>query len=100
MGKVITRGKRPPVNEAYEHRILPIMDYQFAEQWGRALEVDPQVVMITQWNEWIAQRFIWDNGFGDLWGQAHRMTATPISWMCFQKEFNQGYRTHERRIYR
>ncbi|MCQ6559271.1 LamG-like jellyroll fold domain-containing protein [Paenibacillus mendelii] len=31
-----------------------------AEQWNRALEVDPEVVMVTQWNEWVAQRFIID----------------------------------------
>ncbi|MEM7394379.1 MAG: hypothetical protein AAF492_18740, partial [Verrucomicrobiota bacterium] len=30
----------------------------FEEQWHRAHEVDPEVVMITQWNEWIAMRFI------------------------------------------
>ncbi len=29
----------------------------FAEQWRRALEVDPEFVFITQWNEWIAMRF-------------------------------------------
>lgn len=29
----------------------------FAEQWQRALEVDPEFVFITQWNEWIAMRF-------------------------------------------
>lgn len=30
----------------------------FAEQWNRALTVRPKVVMITQWNEWMAQRFL------------------------------------------
>lgn len=30
----------------------------FEEQWQRAHEVDPKVVMVTQWNEWIAQRFV------------------------------------------
>jgi hypothetical protein len=29
----------------------------FAEQWWRALELDPAVVFITNWNEWIAGRF-------------------------------------------
>ena len=29
----------------------------FEEQWRRALEVDPEFVFITQWNEWIAMRF-------------------------------------------
>ena len=29
----------------------------FAEQWRRALEVDPEFVFITGWNEWVAMRF-------------------------------------------
>ncbi len=29
----------------------------FAEQWRRALEIDPDFVFITNWNEWIAGRF-------------------------------------------
>lgn len=29
----------------------------FAEQWKRAIELDPPFVMITGWNEWIAGRF-------------------------------------------
>ena len=29
----------------------------FTEQWTRALEVDPQFVFVTGWNEWIAGRF-------------------------------------------
>jgi len=34
----------------------------FAEQWRRALEVDPEFVFITGWNEWVAQRFISKEG--------------------------------------
>jgi hypothetical protein len=30
----------------------------FTEQWRHALEVDPEFVLVTGWNEWIAQRFI------------------------------------------
>ncbi|HEO69952.1 MAG TPA: hypothetical protein ENN80_01715 [Candidatus Hydrogenedentes bacterium] len=29
----------------------------FAEQWTRALEVDPQFIFVTGWNEWIAGRY-------------------------------------------
>jgi Alpha-L-arabinofuranosidase B (ABFB) domain len=36
----------------------PNAGLNFAEQWARALEVDPQFILITGWNEWIAQRFI------------------------------------------
>jgi len=32
----------------------------FAEQWKRALAVDPSVVFVTGWNEWIAKRFVAD----------------------------------------
>lgn len=28
----------------------------FAEQWRRALEVDPEFIFITGWNEWVAMR--------------------------------------------
>ncbi len=31
---------------------------QFQEQWDRALAVDPKLVFVTGWNEWVAQRFI------------------------------------------
>jgi hypothetical protein len=31
----------------------------FAEQWKRALQVDPSVVFVTGWNEWIAQRAVY-----------------------------------------
>lgn len=30
----------------------------FQKQWNRALEVDPQFVFVTGWNEWIAGRFL------------------------------------------
>lgn len=32
----------------------------FQEQWDHALEVDPEFIFITGWNEWVAQRFIYD----------------------------------------
>lgn len=30
----------------------------FDEQWRRALEVRPEFVLVTGWNEWVAQRFV------------------------------------------
>lgn len=60
MGKSFANGTHPPVRPDYTtehtHRGL-----HFEEQWKRAHEVDPKVVMITQWNEWIAGRFIKKN---------------------------------------
>ncbi|WP_199856301.1 hypothetical protein [Lunatibacter salilacus] len=36
----------------------------FQEQWDRALEIDPEMIFITGWNEWIAGRY-------DEWQQQH-----------------------------
>ena len=35
---------------------------KFADQWRRARELDPPVVLVTQWNEWTAQRFQYTGG--------------------------------------
>ncbi len=31
--------------------------YNFQEQWDRAIEIDPQLVFVTGWNEWIMGQF-------------------------------------------
>lgn len=36
----------------------------FQEQWDHALEVEPEFIFITGWNEWVAQRFIYDGPDG------------------------------------
>jgi hypothetical protein len=52
----------------------------FQEQWERALEVDPEIVFITGWNEWIAGRF-------DANAPFHG--ATPVSFVDqFNEEFS------------
>ena len=57
LGTSYSNGKQP----AYDKfKLTPFtgQGLYFAEQWERALELNPKVVMITQWNEWKAQRFI------------------------------------------
>ncbi len=56
-GKSFHQKHQPKVDE---HYLTPLTDRGlfFEEQWQRAHEVDPQVVMVSGWNEWIAQRFI------------------------------------------
>lgn len=44
-------GARDPDPDAY------LWGYNFAEQWEHAIAVDPRLVMVTGWNEWVAQRF-------------------------------------------
>lgn len=56
----------------------------FEEQWRRALEVDPRVLFITGWNEWIAGRFAEFNGvkrpvmFVDQFDQEHSRDIEPM----------------------
>jgi len=47
----------PPLDQ-YKLTAFTGQGLHFKEQWQRAHEVDPEVIMVTGWNEWIAQRMI------------------------------------------
>ena len=54
IGKSNSGGVQPPNNE-YD---LPVAGthghgIRFAEQWERALELDPEFIFLTEWNEWM-----------------------------------------------
>jgi len=85
-GKSYTNGKQPPVDEDYMTEFTG-QGLFFAEQWERALEVDPQVVMVTQWNEWIAMRFIWDKEDGEFAGRPINKGGSSFVDV-FNEEFN------------
>ncbi len=57
IGNSYSNGKEPE-HDMYKLTPFTGQGLHFAEQWKRALEVQPKIVMITQFNEWIAQRFI------------------------------------------
>jgi len=52
IGKSYSMGFQPGSKEQN-----PNVGTYFAEQWSYALDLDPQFVLVTQWNEWMAQRF-------------------------------------------
>lgn len=56
--------------------------YNFQEQWDRALEIDPELVFITGWNEWIAGRYDkWQeqtNAFPDQFNQEGSRDIEPM----------------------
>ena len=84
-GKSYHNGAQPAVNSNY------LTDFtgqglHAAEQWKRALEVDPPVVMVTQWNEWVAQRFI-QSGAGTFAGKPIK-TGDTFFVDVFNQEFN------------
>ncbi len=47
-GRAFHNGQNDPAPDAYKY------GYNFAEQFDRALETDPPIVLVTGWNEWIA----------------------------------------------
>jgi len=56
----------------------------FTEQWQRALEVDPEFVFVTGWNEWVAMRMEEFNGvcepvmFVDAFTQEYSRDIEPM----------------------
>ncbi|WP_041592130.1 thioredoxin family protein [Thermoanaerobacterium xylanolyticum] len=54
-GRFVAHG-RSFHNGRYPERFTPEYGYNFAEQWKRALELDPKIIFVTGWNEWIAGR--------------------------------------------
>ena len=49
-----TRSWHDGANDTSENAVL--YGYNFAEQWEWALSVDPEMIFVTGWNEWVAQR--------------------------------------------
>lgn len=48
---------------SYSNRVQPARvksghGIYFSEQWNRALQIDPEFILITGWNEWIAMRYV------------------------------------------
>ena len=60
----------------------------FAEQWSRAFELDPKLVFVTGWNEYIAGQF----GEQDIWHGEPYSFVDQYSWDCSRDiEPNKGW---------
>jgi hypothetical protein len=53
IGRSFHAGHQPPTNQ-YDLTEFTPLGLHFAEQWQRALDVDPEFVFVTGWNEWTA----------------------------------------------
>lgn len=61
IGRSYCNGIQPETNE-YGLTGTEHLGLYFDEQWQRALKVDPEFIFITGWNEWVAQRFVVQDG--------------------------------------
>ncbi len=56
--------------------------YNFQEQWNRALQIDPEFIFVTGWNEWIAGRYdVWQqqsNAFPDEFNEEGSRDIEPM----------------------
>lgn len=85
IGRSFHNGKEPELKN-------PGAGLYFSEQWKRALEVDPEFVFVTGWNEWVAMRFNegqtdnflgkpikkGDTYFVDLYNEEYSRDAEPM----------------------
>ena len=100
IGRSFHDGKQPPTNELDVTEFTP-QGLHFEEQWQRVLEVDPEFVFVTGWNEWTAGAAIcddpsqaalmakWDFFPGAVLGRAGK----PVKQgdLLFVDQYNQEY---------
>ncbi len=89
LGRSHSQGVQPPPAQQ-----KPEQGIYFQEQWDRALEVDPEFIFVTGWNEWVAQRFVTERDgqlsmcgrplkagesfFVDTWSQEYSRDIEPM----------------------
>ena len=88
IGKSYHGGKQPSFDKYGLCKETPEGLY-FKEQWSRALSLRPKVVMVTQWNEWMAQRFIIKSA-GEL-GYVRPGATEKIGETYFVDVYNQEF---------
>ncbi len=100
IGRSFHKGEQPAKN-ALDLTEQTELGLHFAEQWERALEVDPEFVFVTGWNEWTAGKKIrkeadieqemkyWDFFVGADLGKVGE--PVPMGDAYFIDQYNQEY---------
>lgn len=88
-GQSYQQGEQPPLDAQTLLAERTGEGLHLAEQWERALEVDPEVIMVTQWNEWIAQRFVvWESGQREMFLGKELAPGQSFFVDAYNQEFN------------
>ena len=89
VGRSYSNGTQPAIDQ-YHLTGTESEGYFVEEQWSRALELDPDIVWIAEWNEWIAMRFVYPEDQEE--GITHFLGETLVdgsSW--FVDQYNAEY---------
>jgi hypothetical protein len=87
-GQSWTSANGQPPSDASYNNAFTGRGLHAQEQWERALSVDPKIIMVTQWNEWLAQRFIWNRGDNMQYGGRPISNGHSHFVDVFSQEFN------------
>ena len=92
VGRSFHHGAEPKLDK-YNLTPYTALGLHFEEQWKRALEVDPEFVFITGWNEWVAMRFKSDRDVMFLENKPLKFAGKPIKKgdTYFVDEYNKEF---------
>lgn len=85
IGRSYHNKKEPAINK-YALCDSTAYGLYFEEQWKQAHSVDPPLIMVTQFNEWIAQRFVISST--SQYGNVRPGTTAAIGESYFVDEYN------------
>jgi hypothetical protein len=88
-GRSFHNGAEPPIDK-YDLTGQQALGLFFSEQWKRALAVDPTVVYITSWNEFVAFRNVYPDPI-DPWNKEFLGRRLSAGDTYFVDEFNQEF---------
>lgn len=89
IGKSYQKGSQPPVDKYGLNASTTPRGLFLQEQFDQAIARHPKVLMITQWNEWMAQRFIVKEGEQNLTRPGAR--EKKVGETYFVDVYNQEY---------
>ena len=81
----------PPFDTEYYMTIARTEDegYYFDGQWEQAKKIDPEIVMITEWNEWVMPRYICEASMVGQYSLERQMgLGDTYFWGLFNQEFS------------
>lgn len=89
VGKSYHKGHQPPIDSLALCKETPLGLY-FNEQWEEALRVDPPMVMVTQFNEGFAMRFLVkdEKSLGDTRPGVEQRVGESVFVDTYNAEFN------------